>query len=299
MSSATSGIFLGMVQDILSWIIESMSTGFSDANVIKYGKLATTSGNFIMNGVWSFIGNAFNAVSSIGMALAVTVFILNLIDLASKDNATFENFVKLILNIIFTIATINMAPQIINVFIGINDTLVDTISKIPVSSSNVPGNPVIDTGLGIVESLVAIVILLIPWLVGLIADLALMFPLISRCLEVAWRCVFFPIGVCNFTGGAQSPAIRYIKNLAATLLVGAFYIVVIKIGVAACMSIIDGLFGTGTQTVIEGFVKITSGMAFLDALWSIIRAVLLIIIIKFATLGVMMSGSRVMKEVIN
>lgn len=298
--------FLSGVQDFVAWLIQGISEGFSTSNVISYGKLAGDS-NFLMKKVWELIGGsggssgAFSVVQPIGVALAVTVFILNLIDLASKDNATFENFVKLILNIIFTIATISMAPQIINVFIGVNDGLVDSLKGIGPSIDNTFNIGALDAGLGVIEALVTIVVLLIPWLVGLIADLAIMFPLISRCLEVAWRCAFFPIGVSNFTGGAQSPAIRYIKNLISVLLVGAFFIVVIKIGSSMVVSIMNYIFnGTADfgSEIANTLFQYDPMAQFMDKLWAIIRGVLLAIVIKFATLGVMMSGSRVMKEVI-
>ena len=283
----SSGVFLS-VQDFLTKMISEIAMGFSEGNALAYGKLAASSGNPLMGtAMWSYIGRLFEIVKPVGVALAVTVFVMNLIDLSTRDNATFENFVKLILNIIFTIATINMATQIINVFIGINDGLVQSIWNEGDPSSAVGGgglDGLAGAGLGIVEALVGIILLFIPWLVGLIADLALMFPLISRCLEVAWRCVFFPIGVCNFTGGAQSPAVRYIKNLAATILVGVFFIIMVRIGAAAVMSIFDSL--------------IVDNTGFLSAVWGVIKTVLEAIVIKFAVLGVMMSGSRVMKEVI-
>lgn len=292
MPFATSDIFLS-VQDFLTKMISEIAMGFSESEALNYGKLAAGSSNKIMGStIWNYIGDLFGVVQPIGVALAVTVFVLNLIDLSTRENATFENFVKLILNIIFTIATINMAKEIINVFIGINDSLVQSIWDVPDPVSDLDASKwlsgIANAGLGIIETLVAIVLLIIPWLVGLIADVALNFPLISRCLEVAWRCVFFPIGVCNFTGGAQSPAIRYIKNLAATILVGVFFIVMVRIGGAAVTSIMDALVEEQISDPDIG-----------SAIWGIIRTVLMAIVIKFAVLGVMMSGSRVMKEVIN
>lgn len=217
-----------------------------------YKLLSFSQGVDIFGNYWNAINTAFNVIKPFGIALITTYFILHMYDIATKDQLTIDSLIKSMIGLVLAIGIFGNMYTIVNTTISVGDTMLSKLQTELTGTGSFDGDWKLndksitemegdeifkelngnawgvftgsaDTGVGLM--LQALVI----WLIHQIAVIAIDLAAISRIIEIGWRTILSPIGCANaFDGGANAPAIKYLKTLAGVILSGpAMYIIAV------------------------------------------------------------------------
>lgn len=214
---------------------------------------------------WGVINNAIAVIKPFGYALVTTFFLMNLLDNAAKDNITMDSIIKVLMQLVLTIAVIGNLDLIINAFLSIGESIINLIRiKVTANSTTtaVDGATIVEHSLENEQGYIAILLEgFLIWIVHYVAVIGCVFACLSRALDVGWRIILAPIGVSNcFEGGISSSGIKYLKSLFASILSsGAIYIIVI-VGFGLAGSLLGD--GTDSKTLVScGALLATAGAA--------------------------------------
>lgn len=216
-------------------------------DMISFG---SADGSLNYNSFWAQINSLLAVVKPFGYALITTYFLMSLLDSAAKDNVTMDNLIKVFIQLILVVAVIGNLEVIINALLKLNETLLSSFAGYAPSgeSNTMDGQDYVDAiveanqeGYGKSGWFGIFMEGIILWLIHWVAIIGCLFAAITRAIDIGWRCVLAPIGVANcFEGGISSPGVRYMKNLAASILSGAALYAVLAVGMSLSASAMAG-----------------------------------------------------------
>ncbi len=205
-------------------------------------------GAFDLQVLWTFVDEAFFAMSTFGIAMVATYFLMYMFDAAAKEQITVDSLIKTLIQLTIVTAVIGNLKQIVNALLALGDNIYTAV-RIETSSPGqfMTGKEIVDRWLATGTAGFTIFLQsFFLWIVSRIAIIAVNFAAISRFLELGWRIAFAPIGVANcFEGGISSPAIKYLKGILAIATSGAAIFVVALVGFTLSASLLtDPLQGS-------------------------------------------------------
>ncbi len=205
-------------------------------------------GAFDLQTLWRLVDTAFTAMSTFGIAMVATYFLMYMFDAAAKEQITVDSLIKTLIQLTIVTAVIGNLKQIVNALLALGDNIYTAV-HVNVSSPGqfMTGKEIVDRWLATGTAGFTIFLeSFFLWLVSRITIIAVNFAAISRFLELGWRIAFAPIGVANcFEGGASSPAIKYLKGILAIATSGAAIFVVALVGFSLSASLLtDPLQGS-------------------------------------------------------
>ena len=87
-------------------------------------------GDTLGDALWSTVGKVFGVLSPVGIALCTTFFIISLIAMASKDNATLEHYIREVIKFMVAVTIITNLTTILNYLMRISDAATSAVSGI-------------------------------------------------------------------------------------------------------------------------------------------------------------------------
>ena len=146
---------------------------------------------------------------------------------------------------------------------------------------------------GITKNFGVFLICVIGWIAGFVAELVTMFMVVSNALQLLVRTLFAPIAVVQcFDEGQRSTGIRFLKKFFATGLTFA-----IILGVLYMAQYFTASLMTSALDVKEGTKEVSIGITEFRNFMETPSKQILILLSRFAVVGMIMGASRLADEV--
>lgn len=199
--------------------------------------------------LWAIVNKAVEAIKPFGIALIITYFLMHMYDAAAKEQITVDSLIKVLIQLVIVSALISNLTEVINAILSFGDSIYNAVAfgVDGTDPAKVDVGKMVDDWLAEGEDTGATILIqsVLVWLIHQIAIVAIDFAAISRMIELGWRIAFTPVGVANcFEGGASSPAIKYLKGIAAVALSGAAIWITAAAGFAVSASMLSDQHGS-------------------------------------------------------
>lgn len=142
-------------------------------------------------------------------------------------------------------------------------------------------------GVGFFMCLVIIIPLLLGWLVTIVCGLVWKYKALGYKIELLFRMGISPLALADVYSGQNSQAVRWCKSMLATVLYGASFIVVVKLGHAIAL-----------KDMVKDFTDLLSkgpGSG-ADAVWDLFTSMLKMVVVPIAELGCINAVRQALKE---
>lgn len=173
----------------------------------------------------------YNVTLSIGLALLLAFFLLELIDRITKDQFDAETMIRMLIKYLVGKAIMENGIKVLQALMKIGNGLtgsVSTTGTFDMKSLNRVVYYIDNTNMG--ECLLFIVLLAIPWALAKIVGIAIYAMCYARIFDIVLRGGFAPIGCCNMVQeGFTGHGVRYLKKFLGSCLQGAIMIGVLVI----------------------------------------------------------------------
>ena len=199
--------------------------------------------------LWSIVNKAVEAIKPFGIALIITYFLMYMYEAAAKEQITVDSLIKVLIQLVIVSALVSNLAEVINAILSFGDSIYNAIAfgVDGTDPTKVDVGKMVDDWLAQGEDTGATILIqsVLVWIVHQIAVIAIDFAAISRMIELGWRIAFAPVGIANcFEGGASSPAIKYLKGIAAVALSGAAIWITAAAGFAVSASMLSDQHGS-------------------------------------------------------
>lgn len=176
------------------------------------------------------MGTISDFLKPIAGVIVCMYFLMNLIDKATTDNFSSDQFIKMLLKLAFSIIIIenitDWSVRIMDFGIAFTNGIASSISGISDLSTLDMQNIV--ENMGFWSKLGGMAILLIPWAISLLVRLGIYFLVYGRAIEIGVRAIFSPIGCSDLmNGGVNSNGFKYIKKMLAVSIQGGVMLIVV------------------------------------------------------------------------
>lgn len=273
---------MDFIQDLLNAFIQDAIGG----SLIKSGKEILETYAFSGGtGGFSVDLGISEVVLPIASVLVCIYFMIVLMDKISTDSFSTDQFITLLIKLVFSILIIQNATEITSKILSFGKEFLTLVE--------VAGAETIESKVGelsFFESLFGFIIMLIPWLLSQIAKLIMYFFTFGYAIELSVRISLAPIGFADLvSGGANSNGYRYLKKLIAMAMQGGIMILILAGGAAIQNVVLETTFDIENfadliKLVIPG---VTVGASMLQ-----------IIGIQFATVGLLGSAKSIANDLI-
>ena len=251
------GVCVGMLDDIYGAQTQMAVTDL----------LSLKNNGFDMSTYWDIINKTVSVAGKpFGIALLTTFFLMYVFDAAAKDQITVDTVIKMMIQLIASIAILSNFDAVINSILSVGESIFGLLrQQLSASQKMMPTH----TGEEIMTTLEnngnttgsLYFQILFCWLIYHIGKIAMFFAAVARLIELGWRIAFAPIGLANcFEGGTNSPAIRYLKSLFAVAISGAVLFLIFQIGTMVSQILFVQIDGAGMWAGVAALLA-TAGAA--------------------------------------
>lgn len=236
----------------------------------------------------------------VASVLICIYLIVELMEKVTNDNFNTDQFIKLLIKLVFSIAVVNNASAIADTIATFGSTMTSAVAEVLLSTDSPMGTLSVTSDLGFINGIIAFVILIIPWLISRLIFLIGCFMAFSYILEVNVRSLLAPIGFADLiTGGSNSNGFRYLRRLIALGLQGAIMIIILAAGSSLISNVINlsmfadaaGEAATGGTTVELTIDYLTSSLIENGNIFKVLG-------VQIATVGLLGSAKTIANEVI-
>ncbi len=228
----------GIFSPWIDWIVHaifSVEGGF--AEFLTFGNK-----DFIL------ISQIYKYLAPVGVGMLIIYFLININKTLVSQGTEFtvNSLYAPFLRFLFGYALIGYGTDIINIILGINNSLINATQHILSTKgerkdySDTVVEAITDDvgGMG----LIVVILLLVVLLLQVLACLVIMYHSVSRKIEMIIRVGIAPIALGEAFNGEQSNAYRYIKKLMALAFSGMLMILVVSVGTQLEIAYLTGLF---------------------------------------------------------
>lgn len=177
----------------------------------------------LIGGVWHLVTYGYEAMQTIGFLIVILYFILEILDLTTKENFNLEQLLRMTIKLFIAILLITNGLDILKALINLSDGLISTLtwqqgSGLTAKNLYYQVQPLSDfdaiffplthlfdcIGLGLPAIIICFIVH-------------------GRVIEVCVRAVFAPLAIANiYEGGLNSSGMKYLKKFLALCLHGVF-----------------------------------------------------------------------------
>jgi len=224
------------VGDIVMSFITSVLNAIFGTGTLNAGKDAIITYAFNGDILGGFTDvNAF--ILPVASVLVCIYFVIELMDKLTHENFSTDQFIVLMIKLVFSILIVENAAEIASYIMSFGEVFTSGIATS--SAADIQASTV--EKFGFFEAIVAFVLMIIPFLFSLIIQLIMYFFVFGYALEVNVRSIMAPIGFADLiSGGSNSNGMRYLKKLLALSIQGGLMILILGVGSAFCILVVDG-----------------------------------------------------------
>lgn len=221
----------------------------------------------------------YNITLSIGLALLLAFFLMELIDRITKEQFDTETMVRMLIKYLVGKALMENGIKVLQALMKIANGLTGSVSTAePFNMESLNRAVYFIDNTDVIECAIFILLLALPWVLAKVVGLALYAMCYARIFDIILRGGFAPIGCCNMVQeGFTGHGVRYLKKFLGSCLQGA-----IMLGVL----VIAGKMG-------GGILEHSSWDTFMGALESGFK----VLIVSFTELIVIMKTKSLADEV--
>lgn len=195
----------------------------------------------IFTGTINSIGTVVKPVAGV---LVCIYFMIELMNKLTNDNFSSEQFIKMLIKLVFSIIMIENIPQWSIYLMNFSTVFTDAIKGSIPGIASIDASAIIDK-FSFLETLGALALMLLPYAASFVVKIAVTFIGYGRAIEIGLRSAFAPIGCADLvTGGTNSSGFRYIRRMLGIALQGG-----VMIAVVICSSTVI------TQVAMGGEIK--------------------------------------------
>lgn len=214
----------------MDWILNKIIPMVLGSSLIKDMSnmlMGETVGN--VSSIQTAISGAADSVSDVLMPIASVLiciyFVIELMDKITNDNFNTDQFIKLLIKLVFAIVIVKNANTIAENIASFGTTFTEAIGTAGIKAgSEIEANV---SDLGMVDKIATLVVMLIPFFVALIIRLAANFMVFSYLMEIQIRTALAPLGFADLiSGGTNSNGFKYLKKLLALAIQGGIMIII-------------------------------------------------------------------------
>lgn len=166
-----------------------------------------------------------DVMKPIASVLICIYFIIELMEKITNDNFNTDQFIKLLIKLVFSIVVVDNASAIAENISKFGTAFISAISSADLTSKPFTVTEV--NGLGIIDLIAMIVVMVIPFFVSLVIRLAAWFMIFSYIIEIQVRSALAPLGFADLiSGGSNSNGFKYLKKLIALALQGGIMLII-------------------------------------------------------------------------
>ena len=198
-------------------------------------------GNGVMAHIWRAAFSAYGGMQTIGFLLIVLYFVLELLDLTTRDNFNLEQLLRMTIKLFIAILLIANGWDLLRLLIELSNGLLHSLSAgnqgAAFSTVSIIYHEV--AKLDVFELIVYPLTHLFDFAGGGLPWLIYLFMVHARMIEIVVRAIWAPVAMANiYQGGLNSSGIKYLKKFFAVCLHGAliFLCVVVKSNIVDIMS---------------------------------------------------------------
>lgn len=171
------------------------------------------------------LDNLSEAALPIASVLVCIYFTIALMDKIAADNFTTDQFITLLIKLVFSILIINNAQELAKIIMSFGEHLLGDVA----SSTEVEMS--FADGFGFFEKIFAIILMLIPAIFSILVRLIMYFFTYGYAIEVYVRSAFAPIGLADLiSGGINSNGYKYLRKMIAVALQGSIMLGILIVG---------------------------------------------------------------------
>lgn len=240
-----------------------------------------------LEAIKDWIGKFDDVLLPIASVLVSIYFIMALADKVSSDNFSTDQFISLCIKLVISIAVINNATELAKIIAEFGTKFTEAIGDIANVASTTELTEAFQEA-GFIETIVMVIIAIIPALFAMIIRLILYFMIFGYVLEIEVRSALAPLGFADFViGGANSNGMRYLKKLIALGIQGGLIVIALSAGTALMSGIVDTLL-TGIDLSVTGIMNLIFSPT----------SILKLLGVQMAMVGLVGSSKSIANEVI-
>lgn len=237
--------------------INSMVSSIYGSDFVEFAENVIRTPPDMFDGLVTALSEAVTPIASV---LVCIYFIMALMDKLSSDNFTGEQFVKLLIKLVFSIAVIDNITDLSLMIMEFGTTFMNMMTGSLGSFATVDAEE-LTSEMGLIQQMGTFVVLLLPWIASFLLRLAMYVLAYGRTLEIGLRAALAPIGCADLiTGGTNSSGFRYIKRMIGISLQGAIMLAVISCAGTLCNYTLDSTAGITDLTFIVQYFGIMAAM---------------------------------------
>lgn len=166
-----------------------------------------------------------DVMKPIASVLICIYFIIELMEKITNDNFNTDQFIKLLIKLVFSIVVVDNASAIAENIAEFGTAFISAISNADLAAEEFTVQEV--NGAGIIDLIAMIVVMVIPFFVSLIIRLAAWFMIFSYIIEIQVRSALAPLGFADLiSAGSNSNGFKYLKKLIALALQGGIMLII-------------------------------------------------------------------------
>lgn len=219
--------------------------------VVDDMKSALTGSDFI-NSINDQIKTTYDTVALAGEALLVVMFLMDLLDKATRNGFDFEQVVRLLIKFFIAKTLMDNGYNILKAIVAIGNALADSVSAAPAPKGiidflNKLGYVLSDSGT--LTDWVITFLAFFPYVIARILNLVIYATCYGRIIDIMVRGGWAPIGCISMVQeGFSGRGLVYIKKFFASCIQGAVIIGILNAGSMVCSNLVGGaLNGIGTD----------------------------------------------------
>lgn len=254
---------LGAWFNLVKAMVEAVFGGDSTKTTAQSVFMNLSSPSSQFHTVWATVENIYNQyLVPFVFCILLFMFFYALVDKMSTTELSFEvvggMVCKLMLLCAFAEVSLTLAKYIIQIADGVIDLLANY------ANTGAAGAQVVDSVLAllypngtswdgwlagiyeVLDSIVPVLALIIPWLVTLICEAIVKIVTLTREIEIYTRAAFLPVALGDSYNGVTSGGARFLKNFLAVCLQGALIVVILIIADAMSAAYITNISVSGS-----------------------------------------------------
>lgn len=215
----------------------------------------------VPSGTFDNMVNALSeAVTPIASVLICIYFILAVADKMTSDNFSSEQFIKLLMKLVLSIAVTDnittLSLKIMNFGVAFSSLMAANAGAFAsVDATSLVENMSLGTRISVG------ITMLIPWMASLLLKVAIYVIGLGRSIEIGLRAGLAPIGCADLiSGGTSSNGIRYLKKMIGISIQGGIMLVVISSAGALCQYVLPDSASLTNALFIAQYMGIMAAM---------------------------------------
>lgn len=179
----------------------------------------------LQTAITSSVDSVSDVLVPIASVLICIYFVIELMDKITNDNFNTDQFIRLLIKLVFAIVVVDNASVIAENIATFGTTFTRAIAGAGIESSlKLEAN---FDDLGFIDKIAAFVIMIIPYFASLVIRVGAYFMVFSYVMEIQIRTALAPLGFADLiSGGVNSNGFKYLKKLLALAIQGGIMIIV-------------------------------------------------------------------------